>query len=961
MTDGGDGDFEVHPGDPWSPGWTDDTVEKADGSKPSAAAPAKKRRRFGRKGRDEAPAADEWPTEEHVAFSEPTVQPEARFTSAPALEPDAREAAPPAAPGEPPMPAWLSDLPRPEPAPLPVELPAWVGIATAGAEVVAAGFEDAPVPGSAPTTVERPAADELTETLAALGSGDTPEVDVAGEPMAEESVDPALVSRDTFEALRRLEGDEPATLDDPFASLHRLEAEAGAEAGAESPPTSAEEPVITGRYGVAGREAFAVLGDADGDDLSDWRAFAGASTESPEPRRETLEPRNPPTSSVAPSRPPAEAAASDESASTEPEPRKKRGIWPFRRHRDAVEEEAVAEEAAEWIDDGTQPAPGWFADIDEDEVLPPTADLPETEWPASPEPVVAADAVPTVEAPVPVVPAAPVEGFPVPPAAASPEESAPDETGEQAPLDFEAGSAPLVVMPPSRVPEPEIAPPPLRGVAPIEEPLLPAGVAPLDPLDAAEWDDSTVDLPAGPFPYEDEGDAALPNLGQLADYETTPRPVPSLEPEALEEELEDLPSLEPETLEPEALEDLPTLEPEALEEDLEDLRAGGPWRLDFDDGTSEAPYGESAYDPAPAPAVRGDRDVWEPEPAWDPEATEEMTDPGLTDSEDLYGGAGTIEHRGLAEEIYRLGEEDTEWQAMSAAMPGIETGVVGFEDVADLSTGEQYQEGPRSDLGARVGTGLLLLVFLVGTMFVGGAAMAVFIGAMALLGIWEFYGTLRRLGFQPLSAVGYVGGLGLLAAAWFHGPVAIPVALSLLVVVTFFVYAFSPLRQDALANGGLTVLAVAWVAGTAAFATPILRQEDFRILVMAVVAATVAMDVGAFAFGRTWGRRALAPLVSPNKSVEGLLGGILLTMGAGVAIGLFAEPFDLASGIALGVVVSVLAPLGDLAESMVKRSLGVKDMGTILPGHGGVLDRIDGFLFVLPAAWLLYQVTGLLG
>jgi phosphatidate cytidylyltransferase len=742
-------------------------------------------------------------------------------------------------------------------------------------------------------------------------------VELGGEPVAEDVVDPADISRGAFEALRRLEGEEPATLEDPFESLRRLEAEAEAEAAAGQPSAAADEPAITGRYGVASKEAFAVLGDADADDLTDWQAFAGAEAESPTLRRESPQ-RGTPYPAATPPAPGEEAF--DEWAGTEPEPRKKRGIWPFRRRRDEVEEEAVVEEATEWTDDGMAPAPGWFADIDEDEVVPPTPDLPETEWPAEIESSASAETAPTVAAPAPVAPAEPIEmsSTPMEPTEAMP---GPDQVaaGEQPPLDFEAGAAPLVVTPPSRLPDLEIVLPPLPEVPQFEDEFPPLDAADLGAVEPEEADAGTVELPVAPSPYlEDEG------------YETLPRSEPALEPEP-------------------------------FEEDLEDLRAGGPWRLDFDDGTTESPYGATAYDPAPAPAVRGDRDAWDEGPDWDPEATVEMTDPGLALSDDLYGGAGTIEHRGLAEEIHRLGAEDTEWQAMSAAMPGIETGVVGFEDVADLSTGEQYQEAPRSDLGARVGTGLLLLVFLLGTMFVGGAAMAVFIGAMAMLGIWEFYGTLRRLEFQPLTLPGYVGGIGLLAAAWFYGPVAIPVALSLLIVVTFFVYAFSPLRQDALANGGLTILAVAWVAGTVAFATPILRQEDFRILVMAVVATTVAMDVGAFWFGRTWGRRALAPMVSPNKSIEGLLGGILLTMGAGVAIGLFAEPFDLRTGIALGIVVSVMAPLGDLAESMVKRSLGVKDMGTILPGHGGVLDRIDGFLFVLPPAWLLYLVTGLLG
>ena len=120
------------------------------------------------------------------------------------------------------------------------------------------------------------------------------------------------------------------------------------------------------------------------------------------------------------------------------------------------------------------------------------------------------------------------------------------------------------------------------------------------------------------------------------------------------------------------------------------------------------------------------------------------------------------------------------------------------------------------------------------------------------------------------------------------------------------------------------------------------------------------MDIGAYFFGRSFGSRALAPILSPNKTVEGLAGGVIVTIGAAVAMGYFLDPFTIRTGAALGLVVAVAAPLGDLAESMIKRSLAVKDMGTILPGHGGILDRVDAFLFVLPAAWVLYESLGLL-
>lgn len=331
-------------------------------------------------------------------------------------------------------------------------------------------------------------------------------------------------------------------------------------------------------------------------------------------------------------------------------------------------------------------------------------------------------------------------------------------------------------------------------------------------------------------------------------------------------------------------------------------------------------------------------------------------------TEDLYAQSATLEHRGLAEEIFRAGDQDLEWQAVSAAMPGLGTGVVGWDDVADLGAEEdEYVERAPSDLGARIATGFILVGLLLGSLWVGSEAFAAFIGLLVLIALGEYYTALRMRRLRPMAIFGYLGGLGLLVGAWYHGPTAIAVGLVLTTVVIFFAYAFAPLGRDALSNGGLTVLGVAWVAATAAFAFPIVRADGFRVLVLAVVAVTAAMDVGAFAVGRMWGSLPLAPVVSPNKSVEGLLGGVVAAFGAALGVAALFEEIATSDALLLAGVVVALAPIGDLAESMLKRSLQLKDMGSILPGHGGVLDRIDAFLFVLPGVWVLFKVLGLIG
>ncbi len=174
-----------------------------------------------------------------------------------------------------------------------------------------------------------------------------------------------------------------------------------------------------------------------------------------------------------------------------------------------------------------------------------------------------------------------------------------------------------------------------------------------------------------------------------------------------------------------------------------------------------------------------------------------------------------------------------------------------------------------------------------------------------------------------------------------------------------FYYALEPARIEPLVNGGLTLVGMLWVAGFGGFIIAMLDNTDYRILVFGLIALTVVMDTAQYFAGRNWGRRKLSPVLSPNKTVEGLIGGVVVVLLTGAVLGL-QDPFDLTGGLVLAGVVAIVAPLGDLAVSMVKRALDVKDTGVILPGHGGLLDRIDSLLFVIPAGWVALRVLGYL-
>ena len=257
-------------------------------------------------------------------------------------------------------------------------------------------------------------------------------------------------------------------------------------------------------------------------------------------------------------------------------------------------------------------------------------------------------------------------------------------------------------------------------------------------------------------------------------------------------------------------------------------------------------------------------------------------------------------------------------------------------------------------------TGLVLTALALGAIAIGPGPFAVVASILVLLAQGEFYFALQKRHYQPATALGLAAGALMLGAAYYRGEAAMLVVLALTVVATFLWYMTvpPPHRRNVVSNIGLTLLGVAYIPLLAGYALAVLRLADGRALALSIIGLTVAYDIAAFVVGTWWGSRPLAPNISPKKSWEGAIGATFVV--AAIAIGAVAPAVELLdtipASVGLAVVVSIFAPLGDLAESLLKRDLDLKDMGGVLPGHGGVLDRIDALLFVAPAAFMYLRV-----
>jgi phosphatidate cytidylyltransferase len=328
---------------------------------------------------------------------------------------------------------------------------------------------------------------------------------------------------------------------------------------------------------------------------------------------------------------------------------------------------------------------------------------------------------------------------------------------------------------------------------------------------------------------------------------------------------------------------------------------------------------------------------------------------------DDYLQATTREYAGLAEAVARAEQEGTQQIAVSAEIPGLESGLVGLDDVVsaegDMSA-DVIEPPASSDLPMRFLTAVgLLIVFAASLLTPYGIGALIFV--VLLIAAGEMFAALIRGGYRPLSIFGFLGVAGAFLGTWMAGPVAVPIALLLTAVAVLLFYATVPGRRAALENASLTIMVTAWIGGLGAFAFDLLQSNDYVWLVLGLVVTVAAMDVGQYFIGRRLGRRQLAPIVSPKKTVEGYVAGIIVAIAVGAAFA-WAPPFEMTDGLLIGAVVAIVSPLGDLAVSVIKRALGVKDMGYILPGHGGVLDRVDAMIITIPAIWIAYSWMGLI-
>ena len=282
----------------------------------------------------------------------------------------------------------------------------------------------------------------------------------------------------------------------------------------------------------------------------------------------------------------------------------------------------------------------------------------------------------------------------------------------------------------------------------------------------------------------------------------------------------------------------------------------------------------------------------------------------------------------------------------------------------DALSGRAVRQSRSRSVSVATFTGVVLAAIVFGIFYMGAIPVAILVTASLALAAGEAFAGFRTVGAHPATILGLTAVVTVCVSVYEKGLGAVGVVTALLVIFSFVWYLSAERMIDDVDGVGATIFVYAWVGVLGSFALLMISPHNFPhkhglAYVLGAVWLTVANDSGALFIGRWLGKRPLSPRLSPNKTIEGTIGGTVLTLLVGIIVLPMLHPWTMTHGLECAVAVAVVVPMGDLFESMFKRTLGVKDLGHLLPGHGGMLDRVDGLLFALPTIYFMTHLLSL--
>ncbi|SSC24974.1 Phosphatidate cytidylyltransferase [Klenkia terrae] len=274
------------------------------------------------------------------------------------------------------------------------------------------------------------------------------------------------------------------------------------------------------------------------------------------------------------------------------------------------------------------------------------------------------------------------------------------------------------------------------------------------------------------------------------------------------------------------------------------------------------------------------------------------------------------------------------------------------EPPADTPSGAPRTSRTGRNLGAAIGVGAGMGAVVIASLFLYRPSFLLVVALAVVVSVTELVRALDRGGYRPPLPPVLVGGLLMVGLAWTRGASGLVVAF-LLTVLAVLLWRLGDGPVGYLRDASAAVLVALYVPLLAGFAVLLLTPADGTARVLLFIATVVCSDVGGFAAGVLFGKHPMAKSISPKKSWEGFAGSVLACAVIGTLVITLTFHGPWWGGIAFGVAMAATATLGDLAESLIKRDLGIKDMGTMLPGHGGLMDRMDSLLPSAVVAYLL--------